>query len=226
MSLAQGQVGPQTASDGTNPILRLGRSAEQVMTQLHGRFYEQALRGNVFTGGMALTSISNATFTTATTGATATPIIGLYNPTGSGVNAVLLQAQLSVAITALQATGCNGFAWQMAAAAGPISTGSVPYRAFGLAQAGSGCKVLAGAACTGMTGTLAVLRGSSLGGGSAVGAAFLATQVAMQTVQVSSKEDFDGSIILPPNSVIGLFCGGTPVAHSAFSGLVWEEVPV
>jgi hypothetical protein len=48
----------------------------------------------MFGGGMTLTSISNVTFTTATLGATCTPITGIYNPIGSGKNCVILQMQL------------------------------------------------------------------------------------------------------------------------------------
>lgn len=227
MAQLQGNTGPQVLGDGAQgAVVRMGRGGELVTQDLHGRFYEQTLRGAVFTGGMDRTTISNATFTTTTTDATATPIIGLYNPTGSGVNAILLQAQLNVTMTALQATGCGGFTWMVTAAAGPLTLGSTPFRTSGLAQAGSGCKLLAGVAMTGKTGALVVLRGSCLGGGSSTATAFLATQAGMQTTHLASVENFDGSIILPPNTAIGLFATATPVGHSAASGLVWEEVAV
>jgi hypothetical protein len=227
MALNQIVVGERNVADGATIDARGGKQGEQLASDLHGRFYEQAYRGNLFTAGMITTSISNVTFTVATTGATATPIIGLYNPSGSGVNAVLLQATLAATITAVgAATGCGGFTWMASALAGPISTGIIPFRTNGLTANGSACKAMAGTALTGLTGTLALLRGSSLGGGSVVNASFTATAVAMQTVHIGSAENLDGSIIVPPNAVIGLFANTTPVAHSATSGLLWEEVPV
>jgi hypothetical protein len=223
--ISDGTVGPRALADGVDAAMRLGKNAEAVVGQLHGRFYEQTYRGNVYAAGMVLTSISNATFTTATTGATATPIIGLYNPLGSGVNAVLLQAHMNVIMTALQATGCGGFTWMATSAAGPISTGIAPFKLSTLTATGSQCKVLAGTALTGMTGTLALLRGSSMAGGSSYNTALLATAAGFQTQAVPGIEHIDGSIIVPPNAVVGLFANTTPVAHSATSGLVFEEVP-
>ena len=41
-------VGQSTASDGVNSRGRASRTTEQVMSQVHGRYYEQAKRGNIF----------------------------------------------------------------------------------------------------------------------------------------------------------------------------------
>jgi hypothetical protein len=87
-------------------------------------------------------------------------------------------------------------------------------------------KFYAGTALTGKSTALAIFRGSSMGSGSAIGAAFLATQAGAQTVQNAAIEHIDGSIVVPPGGVIGLFCSITPVGHSASSGLLWEEQPV
>jgi hypothetical protein len=86
----QGQAGPRAVSDGSTEDVRLGRTAEVIASELHGRFYEQTFRGNVFSGGMGITSISASTFTTANLTATQTPIIGVYNPTTSTINVVVL----------------------------------------------------------------------------------------------------------------------------------------
>ena len=87
MSLLQGVVGPQTLQDGATVNLRTGKGGDAIVSELHGRFYEQNYRGNLYSGGLAaLTSINNATFTVATTGATATPIAGcagILPPRGS-----------------------------------------------------------------------------------------------------------------------------------------------
>src|SRR6266576_158184 len=104
-----GQVGPQIAGDGTWPVLRLGRSAEGVVTELHGRFYEQTYRGNVFSIGCQLTALSAATNLLT---ASAQPIVGVWNPTTSGVNAVILQAALQNLLNTLTTpTAPGSFVW-------------------------------------------------------------------------------------------------------------------
>src|SRR6185369_5697280 len=41
-------VGPQAIADGVTTIARSGKSGETIVSRLHGRYYEQASRGNVF----------------------------------------------------------------------------------------------------------------------------------------------------------------------------------
>lgn len=229
MPIAMGQIGVQNNGDGTSPAqgFRQGRQGDMMVSGLHGRFYEQNVRSLMFSGGMAMASISNATFTTATLGVTATPIIGLWNPSSSVVNLVLLQAMLAVTLTALQNTGCGGFAWCTSIGNAAISTGNIPLNRRTLAQAGSVAKDLSGLALTGLTNNLVVRNVSALMGGSSKALAELDTAVGMTTTMTGSPiEQLDGSWIVPPGGVIALLCTTTPVAHSAASGIVWEEVPI
>src|SRR5262245_16478850 len=105
MAFDSGNVGPLAvaSADGANPLFRQGRQQDVIVSELHGRFYEQAFRSNLFRGGAALTAINNATFTVATTGATATPVVGLFNPSTSTVNLVVQQVAISAVLTALTA---------------------------------------------------------------------------------------------------------------------------
>jgi hypothetical protein len=235
--LINGQVGPQALSDGASQAFRQGRSAELIVGELHGRFYEQALRGSVFSAGMSTTSISNATFTQATaasatlaTAATATPILGLWNPLSNNVNVVLLQANLTPVLTALQATGPGNLIWLAWTGQNAITTGNAPWNRKTLLQSGSSVKNLAGLALTGLStvqgSTSIVLGASSLGAGAAYNASLLATAAGFMTQQQSQVENIDGGLIIPPGGLIGLFATTTPVAHSAAGSLLWEEVPV
>ncbi|MDP9181516.1 MAG: hypothetical protein M3P04_01910 [Actinomycetota bacterium] len=220
-----GQVGPQSLSDGAGSAFRQGKTGEQAVTELHGRFFEQNYRGNLFSGGMGMTSISNATYTTATLTSSATPIVGVWNPATSLVNLVLLQAVLSVSQTALQATGFGGLVWAMSTGNTAISTGAAPLNRKTLALSGSSAKDLTNTTPTGLTNNPVVRFASALGGGSAIGAAFLATQAGAQTQQIAHNvEDIDGSIIVPPGGLLILMSTLTAVAHSAASSLLWEEV--
>jgi hypothetical protein len=85
---------------------------------------------------------------------------------------------------------------------------------------------VSGVALTGLSGTIATAFGSALGGGSYSNAALLGTAAGFQTILNGFVENFDGSLIVPPGGVIALMATTTPVAHSATSALVWEEVPI
>lgn len=223
-----GLIGEVNVSDGAAPTARFGRQGDLIVSELHGRFYEQAIRGNLYSGGMTLTSIANVTFTTGTVGATATPIVGVWNPMNSGYNLVILQAYLDIVVTNATNTGPGGLVWSISTGntLTVIGTGAVPFNNKTLAATGSIAKNMAGAALTGLTTNLAVLRGSSLGGGSLANFSFVGTAVGQVTPHAGAIENIDGSIIVPPGGILGLFGTTTPVAHSATSGLLWEEVPV
>lgn len=224
-----GQVGPSAlnAGDGSNIEVRQGKTGEIVVQKLHGSFYEQNARGNVYSDGIAtVVAITAATYNIATLGATATPIAGLWNPSTSGVNAVLLAATLNTIKTALQNTGCGPFFWAASVGNTGITTGSVPLNRKTLAKSGSVCKGMSNVALTGLTNNLVVMGASALTGGSSSLAAFLETQAGMATWACASRELFDGEWIVPPGGVVALLAGSAPVAVSATSMLVWEEVPI
>ena len=220
------KIGADWGGAGDFKPFTSGISGGQRTVDAHARFFDSTIAGRRFMTGGALTSIANATFTVATTGVTATPIIGLWNPLTSGKYCVIEQAQLAVVMTSTTATGPGGFAWMVSVGNSAITTGSVPVNAATFLAAGSVAKGFSSAALTGMSGTLVVLRGSGFGGGSAENVSFVATAVGMQTQQVTQVENIDGSIVVPPGGVLALMATTTPVAHSVVAGLTWEEVPL
>lgn len=221
----EGKVGPQTLSDGSKNTIRTGKTGEAMTSDVHARFQEAALRGNLYSGGMTTTSISNATFTTATLDATATPIIGLWNPTGSGKNLVVIQAKLQCVITNATATGGGAFMWCTSLLNGAISTGIAPLNRFTLAATGSVGKVYANTALTGLTTSLSIREASALQGGTNGNYSMVGTAVGFSVSGSSATIDnIDGSIIIPPGGVLALLCTTTPVAISAASSILWEEI--
>lgn len=223
---AEARTGPILTADGALNTLRSDRTGAAIVSDGHARYLEANYRGTIFSGGMGLTSINNSTYTTGTLTASCTPVIGLWNPSTNTANLVILQATLGVTATALQATGCGPFVWASSVGNTAVSTGNSPLNRKTLIASGSLAKDMTNVALTGLTNALTVKFGSSMGGGSAVQAAFLATQVALQTVQTSFVENFDGSLIVPPGGLLALLASGTPVAHSAASSITWEEVPI
>ena len=220
------QVGEQLLADGVSGVPRLGRQADQIGSDLHGPMYETNLRAHLFGGGMALTAISNVTYTTGTLGATVTPIIGVYNPANSPVSLAILRAYLNVILTASTNTGGGGFVWATSIGNLAISTGTRGLSMKTLVLGGGFGLDMTNVAPTGLTNNLVARRASGLGGGSSGNFSFVGTAVGQATTNAAFIENIDGGIIVPPGGILALLANTTPVAHSASSGIVWEEIPV
>jgi hypothetical protein len=88
--LFQGQVSPQQLAAGVQANVALGKGAEMLVSEYQGRYYSLAYAGKVFSAcnqaAKALTSLSS-TYTGHL----------IYNPLGSGINAIILQCAVAVA---------------------------------------------------------------------------------------------------------------------------------
>jgi hypothetical protein len=138
----------------------------------------------------------------------------------------VLQANLGVVMTALQATGGGPYVWATSLNTGAITVGNSPFSRKTFFAAGSQAKDMTNVAPTNLTPNLTVRFGSSLGGGAALALANLQTAAGSTAQLVSYVENFDGGLIVPPGGLLALLATTTPVAHSAVSGIVWEEVPL
>lgn len=99
--ITAGQVGPQTLSDGVvGGRVRQGRGAEQIVSELHGKYYESTYRGNLFWATMSAGVIFPAP------AATANNPVTLYNPFGSGKNLVLVS--FDMVLTVIPGTPLTG----------------------------------------------------------------------------------------------------------------------
>ena len=212
-------------ADGSELALRMGRTGEQMVSDTHGRFYESAFRGTLFSAGMTLTTIANATFTTGTLGATCTPIVGLWNPINSGKNLVVLQVRVQLVNTALQMTGAGALMWATSTFQSAITTGILPFNRLSLAAIGSVGKGFANTALTGLSGNLTVQEAAGLATHLS-NLSTLQTAAGLMPVMPQSLDNVDGAIIVPPGGIIALLCTTTPVAVSAASSILWEETPV
>ncbi len=131
-----GTVGPQTnTGDGSTPPagLRQGRAGETVVTELHGKYYEQSYRGRVFWATMTAGVIFPAP------AATAANVMTLANPASSGVNLSLIAFDMvTTVIPGTPLTGLYGLyvnnnpvaaavtGTALAAIAMPLGSGAVP----------------------------------------------------------------------------------------------------
>ena len=209
-------VSPQTSDVQTGTLV----------SELNARFYQLAYQGKLWSGGMsALTSINNATFTTATLGATQTPIAGVWNPASSPINVVVLQVQLSITLTALTATGAAPFSWATSTGNSALTLGNAPLNRKTLATTGSQAKDMSGVALTGLTNNLVVRNGTPIYGGTPVNTSQIYT-IAGIPQHIAAVENIDGAWIVPPGGILSLLATTTPVAHSAVSGMIWTELPL
>jgi hypothetical protein len=100
--ITQTQVGPQTAGDGAYLSQRSGKQGDTIVSELHGRYYEQAYRGNIFQVGSQAVATTTVGLATTYTG------LVLSNPVGSPVNLALLKCTAMQSV--IQATQIEAFA--------------------------------------------------------------------------------------------------------------------
>ena len=222
MPSIQGNVGIQNQPDGAQLVIqRLGRQGDGIVSELHGRFYEQCYRGNMYSNGN--TALVALTANTVTLNATTTPILGLYNPLGSGVNAVILKAALAAGINNTASVGPGAFTWAVSTGNVGITTGTAPFARL-VGGAPSKCKGMAGIALTGLTNTLALQEVSDFASPNVITTTAVPTTVT--TPMIFNLQIFDGSLIIPPGGVLALVNTVSTTTISTFGRMLWEEVPV
>jgi len=100
-----GKVGPGFAQDGSLVDPRMTKDLGTTVQELHGRYYEATYRGAIFTCSTAAAGITlAATSLSPLAAGTGTPIVGLYNPQGSGKNLIINKVNVGV-ITSSASTG-------------------------------------------------------------------------------------------------------------------------
>ena len=213
--------GLQANQDGVLNTARAGRTGEQLVSELQGRFYENAYRNFLFSIGGAQAALSANTITLV---AATTPIVGVWNPSTSPVNLVILQASCSIVGTSTTTVGQGALVWASSLGNVAISTGSVPFSRKTMSTAGSQAKGFALAnttALTGLTNNLVVFENADFGG---VG--FTVTSNTAIAGGMAGVENFDGSLIVPPGGVLALLNTTSTTTVSASARLLWAELPL
>ena len=220
IQLLTGQPAPN--SPGTTPTARGGQLGDVIASELHGRFYEQAYRGNLFSTGASTAALSANTITLV---AATTPIVGVWNPSTSTVNLVILQAMLQSAIQAASSTAQGSWVWAVSSGNAAISTGLTPWNRKTLLQSGSQAKGFAnGTALTGLTNNLVIMEGADFNAGLSITTASVPATAAVPVM--AAVQNFDGSLIIPPGGVLALLNTVSTTNISVATRLLWEEVPI
>lgn len=197
--IIQGNPGEQTSADGALATARIGRNGDLMVSELHGRYYEQARRGHMF-------GVANQAVVTTTAGlATTFTGLAVANPAGSGFNLVLdlfMCTQTAVAVA-----GSIGLMTGAGAAAGSLTPRN--------ALVGGGASVATASA--GATIATPVLERVFAQVGSLATTGYGLTP--------GLVVDLGGSLIIPPGFFVASYTTAATTSALVF-GLVWEEVAI
>lgn len=200
--LSQGEQAP---TNGSVPA-RGGKLGDAVLSQLHGRYFEQARNGHLFYAQTPVTGVAPGT-TISTTGA-----YTLYNPSSS-VYLVVLAGFMGYVSGTLGAGVVDWVAHTNPAAAAPTGTAIVPTNAL-LGGASSVAKPLT---------TSTVVAGTPIRPFCSLGASLASTAVQPWNVM----DDVGGAIIVAPLTAVDLHAtaaaGTSPLV---VFGMLWEEVVI
>ena len=204
MANNQIRVGQATLADGGEAPLRGDRQGAQVVTELNGRYYEQAFRKNLFWAHAIVT----APVIYSTAAGTGGPL--LYNGTAN-VNAVLLGVGFgnTTVTTVAAALGITG-----GPTTAPSATTAIDSRTNAFIGGAS-------SACTPYR----------VGTVSAAGTFFLPfahLHTGALTVDTSGVlwVDLGGSIVVPPGYFASVAASATATTAVASISLLWAELPI
>lgn len=219
----------QNVNGVTAPYLRAGNQNDLIVSQLHGSRYEQALRGNLYSISCFPATTAAPTPLSAATlllGATAQPIVGVWNPPNSGKNLVILESMLTDVINNATSVAPGSFVWASSVGNLALTAGLAPVnRKMGaVASVAKGFSLSTASLLTGLTTNLVIFEGAEF----PVASGLATTTVAASTPTpgVVGVQYQDGSLIVPPGGVLALLNTVSSVTHSVTARLLWEEVPV
>jgi hypothetical protein len=215
MPIMYGTVNPPSTTsnpDSTNVSLLQGKQAELIVSELHGKYYTQAYRNNLYNGTTAIAGVTVPAYN-----ATAN-VFGIWNPAGNTKNGVLVSLDVGLVSGALILS--NWTLSQTLNAGSSIASGQISAFTAGTPQGGnigiSGGNTVrfTPSAATTLATTFLMSLGMSFN-----------TTTTTTNYAMTLHYDFDGKVIVPPNAAVW-------VTNNAASGAVaditlfWEEVPV
>jgi hypothetical protein len=208
MATIQTQVGPQILQNGATITARAERTGGTVVQDAHGRYQEAIYQGNVYS-----LSIAAASPTVFSGGAGGTPTLGIWNPSGSGKNCVLLAVGV-----AIHASGSGAGQAVVQLWAGPTAALSgtmvTPVNALTYAASGSIARGISNAAATNSTALTNNFPLKEYYWATAAGAYGTAPAIV----------DVAGLVFASPGTLVALGITNVPTSVTLDAFLMWEEV--
>ena len=210
--LIQGQVGQpavRSISPGANPVMRQGQQSDIIVSELHGRYYEQTYNRNMYTATLTAGTTTSAALSTTFTG------LLLLNPNNSQVNFVINKVGMSflVAFTAAAAIGIQVGNQSTALLSGLTTTNTQTRNNF--LGAPNSTVGLTYSAATTTAPALLQLYGAGL-----TGAITTVPQIPGFFV------DLEGSVVVPPGNWIATYTSTASGASGMLASFSYEEVPI
>jgi hypothetical protein len=203
-----GRSGISRLSDGASTLdVRLGQQGDTMVSELHGRYYEQAVRKQMFFSYCAAQPTSVVT----------TAMIGnlIYNPPDSGVNLAMGKWSSAIAVTSATTLGIVLAAGYQATTPTTVTAATATGSTFLTQPTLAAGKAKAYSVATVLIAPVAVyLMHHNTAAIGATGVDQLAG-------------DLEGSLVVPPGGFICVAALTAAVAAAGhYSYLSWEEVPV
>ena len=216
--LVQKQVGPVTTTSslaaGAAINGRLGNMGEDIVSELHGRYYETTYRRAMFTGATQAV-VATATAVGPVAATTGVPV--LYNPIGNINNVVLTKVAVGFILAPAAplvygiATGYNG----STAVSGTLTSVTPKNRFIGLGATPTAQMYFSAASTLPTAPTADIILGAVDTGA-----------VTTAPAGAFNLYDLEGSIILPPGGYACIYTSAAMVASSLLASFQWEEVPL
>ncbi len=198
----QAEVGPQavSAGDGTKLIPRLGRTGDVIVSELHGRYFEQNYRGRIFSAANQAAQAVSVALTTTYTG------LCLYNPTGSNKILVPLKYKYALSVAPVSISSLGWIAGWAATGGVTAQTSKLTVQSSQIGNAGVGVGIpLSQATIVTPTWVAQFADGFTAGALPAP----------------SGPIDFDGLFSIYPGGFLGV---GALTAVTGLGYMSWEEI--
>jgi len=204
MALNQIITGPQAVADSTTITGRAGRQGDAIVSELHGRYYEQAYRGNMYWAAIQAVSTTTVGLATTYTG------LAIANPITSSINCVINKVSMMQSV--LQATQVEAFAIATGYNATTNITNTTP-----LAVHNANPSLPVGIVVASISATLPT-------------APFYETFITNTGTATANSTgaqvvDLEGSIILPPGGYALWVTPAQATVAGMWFSFSWEEVP-
>lgn len=196
---------------GTSSGAPLGFWNELLVSELLPVYYALLKAGRVF-----YQQVTAANATGFTGGAGGTPLIGVFNPSGSGVDCVILCSAIATRSQGTAAATPGSINWYGGLSALPTGTTTKPVNAYTQQASGSSVLTFVNTAMTGST--AGALTRSVVGFGANPGT------TAPSTVAIVNDYPF-GSLVASPGVLQALGAAATTTAGSFDVTVYWAEVP-
>lgn len=210
--LIQSQAGslPSSRQASGTPTNPGGTFGEALFSELSPQYYTLLKQGKVF--ALSVAAINPTAFVG---GAAGTPIFGLYNPTSSGVDLVLLQSRLAIRTTGTAAASSSTNFWG-------VNQGGVAVTGTQTASRNMYSQAQTGSAAYGMVNTANT---------AALASALIAPSVSISSTASPADlfaqllDDIKGALVVSPGSYLAYGLSAALTAASVDAALIWAELP-